>query len=55
MVNKFMEASVQFKEVHHHTIRQELQLKKPICVSLQKLGRTIFWGHIRCDIIEVYS
>ena len=55
MVNKFMEASVQFKEVHHHTIRQELQVKKLICVSLQKLGRTIFWGNIRCDIIEVYS
>ena len=28
-----MEVNVQFKEVHHHAIRQESQLKKPISIS----------------------
>ena len=37
-----MEVNVQFEEVHHHAIRQESQFKKPICISSQNHGRTIF-------------
>ena len=51
MINEFMEATVQFKKVYHQTIR----LKRPLCISLQKHGRTIYQGNFRCGMIEVYS
>ena len=42
MINKSMEASVKFKEVHHHTIRQELRLKKLICISFKSMAQRFF-------------